>query len=334
MLDFPASPSTGQIFQNWQWDSVKWRQLGSVVPMPVTDTGRNLVTNGTFVVAQRGAGPWTANNSYTADRWALYLNTDAASISVSTYRNGGIGGTTDLTSYLSANVTGSATAGAYSQIAQRIEGVARLSGKTVTVSVLANVNAGTPKLAIGLIQNFGTGGSPTAPVTVPTQYITLSTTNARQSVTFNVPSTTGATMGTNGNDYTQLALTFSSQADAAQGVQTAIFNIAAVQLEIGSVATALDAGGSPQQILAECQRFYVNYIGAQVSGWGGGSIWGTITLPVTMRAAPTCAIVSPGYGNASALGISQTSVSAVVLVATAGTGTAWASGILTASADL
>ena len=35
MIDFPASPIVGQIFQNWQWDGVKW---GGALTMTYTLT--------------------------------------------------------------------------------------------------------------------------------------------------------------------------------------------------------------------------------------------------------------------------------------------------------
>ena len=40
------------------------------------------------------------------------------------------------------------------------------------------------------------------------------------------------------------------------GVQSGTVYLWGVQLEIGSVATPLDYGGTPQQQLAQCQRFF------------------------------------------------------------------------------
>jgi hypothetical protein len=39
-LDFPSSPTTGQIFQGWQWDGVKWI---AVAPLPAPPSSGNRV---------------------------------------------------------------------------------------------------------------------------------------------------------------------------------------------------------------------------------------------------------------------------------------------------
>ena len=38
MIDFPNSPTTGQIFQNWKWDGTKWVAIGSGASITVSDT--------------------------------------------------------------------------------------------------------------------------------------------------------------------------------------------------------------------------------------------------------------------------------------------------------
>ncbi|HEY2416795.1 MAG TPA: hypothetical protein VGH84_02675, partial [Steroidobacteraceae bacterium] len=78
---------------------------------------------------------------------------------------------------------------------------------------------------------------------------------------------------------------------AANTAITVEFNagtLGRTQLEIGSVATPLDYGGSPQQQLAQCQRFYqvhtqVPYLYAAA----GINLTYDCALPVQMRAAPT-----------------------------------------------
>ena len=38
MIDFPNSPTTGQIFQNWKWDGTKWVAIGTGASITVSDT--------------------------------------------------------------------------------------------------------------------------------------------------------------------------------------------------------------------------------------------------------------------------------------------------------
>jgi hypothetical protein len=64
MIDFPASPTTGQIFTaagaSWRYDGTKWVAYGT----GALDVGRNLIQNSLFNVAQRGAGPFTECRLY------------------------------------------------------------------------------------------------------------------------------------------------------------------------------------------------------------------------------------------------------------------------------
>jgi hypothetical protein len=210
---------------------------------------------------------------------------------------------------LIAAVTGNAGAASYSFISQKIEGLRRLSGKTVTVSLWAYATAGTPKIGIGFQQQVGTGGSPSVGSAVNATPITLTTTPTRYSATFTLPSAAGLTLGTNGDDATWLKIFFSSGATSnvgagGIGVQSATFVLWGVQLEVGTVATPLEKP-DPQQDLAKCQRFYqTGSVGWY--GYGSGGANGLVgSLPVTMRGAPTYTISGAIYSNASAASMIQ-----------------------------
>src|SRR4029077_16418747 len=84
-------------------------------------------------------------------------------------------------------------------------GVRRLGGKTVTISFWAQASAAL-KLGINMSQIFGTGGSPSSGLwaLATGNAITLTTGWARYSTTITLPSVSGKTLGTNGNDYTGL----------------------------------------------------------------------------------------------------------------------------------
>jgi hypothetical protein len=304
--------------------------------------GRNLLHNSLFNVQQRGAGPW-GTNVYTADRWLLNVTLDAISLNLtaaSDATRAAIGD--ESVSYVLANsVTGNAGATAYTNLLQRIEKVGRLAGKTVTVSFWAAASASGLKLGVGIDQAFGSGGSPSPAVFGAGQPVTLSTTWARYSVTLVLPSVAGKTLGTNGDDFTQLALWYSAGANSATragniGVQSGTITLWGVQLEIGATATPLEKP-DPQQDLAKCQRFYTPIVGLILGSYGAaaGNLWGSWTLPVVMRAAPTVTPNSISYGGSSALNISAASTSAFqATVSVASTGAAFVQFGVQCSADL
>lgn len=306
------------------------------------NVGRNLLHNSLFNVQQRGAGPWTANG-YTADRYTMNLNNDTLSVSIISLVDADRSAIGDESATYAAQlvVTGAATAGSFSIFAQSIEGVRRLSGKTMTVSFWARSSAGTPKLGMTLNQNFGTGGSPSATV-VNSLGATpaLTTTWTRYSLTMTLPSTAGKTLGTNNDNRTGLNFYLSDQANASGsgiGVQSGTVQLWGVQLEIGAQATPLEKP-DPQQDLAKCQRFFTILNRVQWGGYAANSgvlLYAPLPLPVSMRAAPTIAFVNPSYANASGVTATQSQPTAISIYATSSAaGQIWALTDVTASADL
>ena len=110
-----------------------------------------------------------------------------------------------------------------------------------------------------------------------------------------------------------------------------------VQLEIGSVATPLEKP-DPQQDLAKCQRFCVvssDFVRIKGYAAAGFSIGGIISLPVTMRGAPTVLLSSQSYVNASAAAVSSFNTQSVTISASVtAAGDAVAAFFYSASADL
>jgi hypothetical protein len=303
------------------------------------DDGRNLVHNALFNVAQRGTGPWTTI-AYTLDRWLLVVSSDTASFS-RTANTTPISGDEAATWVAGMTFTGTATASAVTRLAQPIEDVRRLSAKTVTISFYALCSA-SQKLGVSIDQYFGTGGSPSATVQGTGQAVTLTTSWARYSLTFAVPSISAKTLGTNNDHATYLNFWYSSGATnngfaGGIGVQSGTVLMWGIQLEIGSVATPLDYGGSPQQQLAACQRFYQTGW-SYWSGYGAASagIGYNLLFPVTMRAAPTVSYLgTPAGSNASGLAAAQSMPSGFIAQAIAtATGAASFNGQFAASADL
>ncbi len=264
----------------------------------ITDNiGRNLLHNGLINVAQRGNGPWTTS-VYTVDQWALVVTLDSVSITRATLADADRAAIGDESAQFAIqNVfTGNSGATAVDYITQRVEDVYRLSENTVTVSFWAKAASGSPLIGINMIQNFGTGGSPSTSVQVLAtgNTVTLSTSWARYTSTITVPSVAGKTTGTGSNDYTGLQLFFSSGANnnviaGNIGVQSCTIQLWGLQLEIASRVSALEKP-DPRYDLSNCQRFFTRLLGLGwigYSGVAGQQSAGVFTLPVTMRGTPS-----------------------------------------------
>ena len=306
------------------------------------DAGRNLIHNGLFSIAQRGTGPWTTS-VYTADRWFLGVSLDTVNVNVVAAIDADRAqiGDEAATRYLQNTFTGNAGAAAVSYVHQPMEGVRRFAGKTVTVSFWAAASSASLKLGVNIYQNFGSGGSPSAGVwaLATGNAITPGTTWTRYTTTIAIPGTTGKTVGTNGDDGTWLRFFYSAGSSSAAmagniGVQSGTINLWGVQLEIGSVVTPLDYGGSPQQQLAACMRYY--QIGAGTSAGGtvnATGIYIPIAFAVPMRATPTVTQnLTGGYGYTAGTAAATNSA---VMISAVGTSTSYnLSYSFTASADL
>lgn len=122
---------------------------------------------------------------------------------------------------------------------QPLEGVARYSGRSITVSVsLVAAAAATLVTQVQAVQNFGTGGSPSSQVATAVAVTwAVGTTESRFSVRINVPSIAGKTLGTNGDD--KLLIIFYLATGA-----TFTLDFSQVQVEESSPSSSGDTTGS------------------------------------------------------------------------------------------
>lgn len=305
------------------------------------NAGRNFLHNSMFNVQQRGAGSWTTNGALTVDRWALGVILDTITCNptpLSDSDRAAIGDEAAQSGFI-ATFTGNAGASSLSIIQQRVEGVSRLAGKTITVSFWAATTV-PKKLGVGISQNFGTGGSPSAQVDLTGVSVNITATWARYSVTFSMPGASGKTLGTSGNDFTELTFWYSagtsfSARSGSVGVQSGTVNLWGVQLEIGSVATPLEKR-DPADELALCQRFYqlvcLDWAGPGTAGNGYRT---SAMFPVQMRAVPTTAVLSNTSANVGALSFSApNNAYATISASVTASGFFALTATLTASADL
>jgi hypothetical protein len=311
------------------------------------NVGRSYIHNGLMNIAQRGAGPFSANG-YTLDRFTQYMaggDTLSTSQVAATDADRAAIGDESCVSYMQCTFAGTNTATSQCEQSQPAESVRRFAGKTMTISLWAKASVGSPRLCLSYSQNFGQGGSPSATVygvfgTTPA----LTTAWARYSFTATIPSSAGKILGTTvGTD--QLSLFFWLSAAPSNtaatipsggiGVQSGTIGIWGVQLELGGSATPLEKL-DPRNDLANCQRFYQTGQAAW-NGYGaaGQAIGAFSAFPVTMRAGPTMTITGANYTNASGAGIQNTVPYGMQFFALAtATGNSAFNGAFTASADL
>jgi hypothetical protein len=312
----------------------------------IADIGRNKIHNALFNIQQRGAGPWTTG-IVTADRWLQYVGSgDTISTSMYVLSDADRSQIGDEEALWTPGIQFTGAANATSQVTyyQNIEGVRRMAGKTVTLSFWVRAVSGTPKIGVAYAQNFGSSGSPSAPVTGNIGVTpALTGTFTRYTMTVALPSSAGKTLGTNGDDSLGIQLFLScapsntnSVAAGGIGAQSGTVNLWGVQLEIGSQATPLEKL-DPRNDLANCQRFYQigQFYSGGYSGSSGVGMNASILFPVAMRASPTLAITSDVSGGAlGARSLGLVTGGAVVTATSTGAGGCQFNVKYSASADL
>ena len=250
--------------------------LGGAVPPFVA--GKNAVINGGMDIWQRSTSSSTLGNYTTADRWYVgaWSGTGTYSRDSTLIPSG---------SLYSLKFTASATAQPY--MIQAIETLNAISLANQTVTLSAQV-ASSASSNMDLILQYATttdesvAGTYTAATLVSTSStVTTSTTFAKKSVTYILPSTAKT-----------LRIIVQSTSTIASA---ATVNLGQVQLELGSLATPFArTGGTIQGELAACQRYYFRAVAGTAGGYlGNGFASGATTttmqvpLPVPMRVVPT-----------------------------------------------
>jgi hypothetical protein len=267
--------------------------------------GKNKIINGDFNVNQRSFTTGTGSTGYGFDRWASSAVDGTTVYSAQTFTPG----SAPVAGYESANfarisATGQTLTTAELRLQQLIEDVRTFAGQTITVSFWAKAASGTPNVTVELNQSFGTGGSPSGAVqgilaSNPKQAITTSW--ARYSYTFAVPSISGKTIGTNPNTSSLRIILWASAGTnlnsrtSSLGIQNNTFDFWGVQVEAGSNATPFQtATGTIQGELAACQRYYTRFSVDSTFDFMASGLFASATagrvifpLPVQMRVTPS-----------------------------------------------
>jgi hypothetical protein len=178
---------------------------------------------------------------------------------------------------------------------QAIESVRTFAGQTVTISFWAKCDSARTG-AILVQQNFGTGGSPSASVTVTDTAVSYTSSWERYTLTVAIPSIAGKTLGTAGNDLLNIQLFHTSASGST-------FDIWGVQVEAGSTASPFQtASGSIGGELALCQRYYYRNaptVANAIIGLGTASSTTSTRIQfspkVTMRTKPSSVEFAGNY---------------------------------------
>jgi hypothetical protein len=253
---------------------------------------RNRIINGNFDIWQRGTSfTLTSGGAYGPDRWVG--GAASGSISRQAFANGQTEVPGNPTYYARYIIS---TNSQNYEWQQKIEGVSSFAGQTATVSFYARQTTGTVTLGGRIVQDFGTGGSPSSLVVTALGNPSLTTSWQKFTFTVAIPSISGKTIGTDKNDNVWLSLQVSNTG-------TGTIDFAQFQMEEGSVATPFERL-QLTQIVQQCQRFYQKSYAIDVdpgtSSTGGyasnpGHAGGTgnsranIRFATEMRAAPTLA---------------------------------------------
>jgi hypothetical protein len=253
--------------------------------------GKNKIINGDFAINQRNFTSITTD-LFGFDRWQLALSGATVTYTPQTFTPGAA----PVAGYEASNFARIAvtTGNDQCRIQQHIEDVRTFAGQTATVSFWAKGTNPTTagNLTVALMQNFGTGGSPSAQALGTQQTFVLTANWTRYSLTFSVPSLTGKTLGTTPNT-SFLGVWIGQGTSVSTDAWT--LDIWGVQIEAGSVATAFQtATGTIQGELAACQRYYERRTATDAfntfaagSGQSTTAAWLNVNTKVTLRTAPT-----------------------------------------------
>ena len=239
---------------------------------------RNKIINGNFDFWQRGTSQTSAGYG-SADRW----NNDHSGSSKTASQQAFTLGQTEVPGnskyYLRHVVTSVSGSGNYCLTQQKIEGVSTLAGKTATLSFWAKADS-NKNIATEFSQDFSTGGSPSSTVNgIGVTTHSLTTSWQKFTTTVSIPSISGKTLGTDGRDYLHLVIWFDSGSTYSSrnnslGQQSGTFDIAQVQLEIGTAATPFEHRPIGVE-LSLCQRYFEKSYDL-ADGIGGNSAKGMI----------------------------------------------------------
>ena len=305
----PASPASTKHKLYFDDDGAVLSLDSSGNVTPITKGGfKNRIINGNFDLWQRGTSfTGETANLYTADRWQILPGTGGT---IDVTRQAFTVGQTDVPGnpryFMRVDIT---TGGSGStEFRNKAEDVTWRAGLPVTLSFYAKGSVAR-NLTVRFRQNFGTGGSATAGVTLGTAAITTSW--QKFTFTFTASSISGKTIGTAHTHFVEFNAFWDNSV-------TGSVDLSQTQIEIGGAATAFEERPFAVE-LALAQRYYfktydlatapgtstndgVLNAGTDVLSSGVHHIRLFYVHPVPMRATPTVTLYSENGTSAKWLG--------------------------------
>jgi hypothetical protein len=262
------------------------RKLADNLPTEGSLSGRNVIINGNFEIAQRGTSQ-TAAGYGTLDRFVMSLSGATATMTQESFT---IGQTDVVGSYKYLKLavsTGNNNSGVFYKIEAK-DAIA-LIGKKVTLTYYAKGTSPASGLQVAMEWYDGSSSSPSSSTTV-----TLTSSWVKYTHTFDVPSISGLTL-TNANTYLEVKW---AQANADTGTGAYEVNLAQVQLEVGPQSTPFEHRSYGDQ-LQSCQRYFQKSVqnGSTSYPSSDGYARGMYLFPVRMRNDPTGAYTDAGGGG-------------------------------------
>lgn len=255
----------------------------------ITGVKLQAVTDGGMQVTQLQGGSGVATNPSSGgypvmDMWKVEYVTGAGSLPANilhSQQSIGPGILSDTWYCYRINPDGAGTVGAttYYRIGHYIyQGTRNLagSGNSVTLRINAlHTITGTKRLGIRLIQNYGTGGSPTADEVITGSTITVNpSTYTEQYIIFTLNTISGKTFGTNNDDYIKIEIYYMWGSDYNTSLGTGstetfigsgLIHIAKLQLNIGTYSLPYPVEDQYEAI-EKCKRWYQKSYNYETSG--------------------------------------------------------------------
>lgn len=271
---------------------------------------RNKIINGGFDIWQRGVSQSAAGHG-SADRWRFYFGTGAGTVSRQAFDLGQTDVPGNPRFFCRHDLSSLAGAGIGTAFGQRIEDVRTLAGRKATLTFYARAEY-EQALGARAIQDFGTGGSPSAAVETLIDEFTVGQTWQKFTATVSLPSIAGKTLGSNDNSNVRIDI---SRNDAA--TIGGYVDVARVSFVEGD-ATAEADPFSPRHVQQEielcrryCARFTAPAGGARIStGFANMETQAIFQLyGHVFRATPVAAFsnltVQHGSGSAIVSGVTE-----------------------------
>jgi hypothetical protein len=236
---------------------------------------RQAIMNGNFDIWQRGTSVSVTEGylAFLADRWGGYVTAGGGTLPTLTrlrvlQTSGDLFGSNYFFRITTNGAGTSLGVNSQDMLYQKIEnGTRNLCGasKTVTVSYYARSSIANKRLAVSLIQDYGSGGSPTTAEKILGVPVTLTSSWVKYTYTFTTNTLVGKTFGTAADDNIQIIFrsmwgTTIGNTDVQAGVSAETYvgsgniDIAQVQLCSGDVALPFQPKSYGQE-LADCQRY-------------------------------------------------------------------------------